>query len=294
MPSLFHCASAIAGPSACISFGILLCVPLMNLTNLMNALIRRIAAVSFAGVLLGALAVHSQTPSPGPPSASTTTPPNSQNPATGRAALNIVVLDPAHGGTDPGARGSAGIREADIVLELTAQVRHGLENQGFQVLQTRSSNENPSFDDRSALANAQTGAIFVSLHVSSTGLSGTVRAYTMADMAMPPTTGGLIPWDQAQASYLSLSRNLGDAVQGELTQRFKGSPMNVQSAYVRQLRTTAAPAIAVELSSVAMEDKADLDRMLPGVADAIVRGVVTFRPSYVTPAVPGNAPGAKP
>jgi len=265
---------------------------LMNLTNLMNRSIRRIAAVSCAGVLLGALAVHSQTPSAGP--ASTTTPPNSQNPATGRAGLNIVVLDPAHGGTDPGARGSAGIREADIVLELTAQVRHGLENQGFQVLQTRSSNENPSFDDRSALANAQTGAIFVSLHVSSTGLSGTVRAYTMADMPLSSTADGLIPWDQAQASYLPLSRKLGDAVQGELTQRFKGSPMNVQSAYVRQLRTTAAPAIAVELSSVAMGDKSDLDRMLPGVADAIVRGIVTFRPSYVTPAVPGNAPGAKP
>jgi len=238
--------------------------------------------------------VHSQTPSAGPSSASTATPPNGQNPATVRPGLNIVVLDPAHGGTDSGARGSAGIREADIVLELAAQVRHGLESQGFQVLQTRSSNENPSFDDRSALANAQTGAIFVSLHVSSTGLPGTVRTYTMADMPLPPTTGGLIPWDQAQASYLPLSRKLGDAVQGELTQRFKGSPMNVQSAYVRQLRTTAAPAIAVELSSVAMEDKADLDRMLPGVADAIVRGIVTFRPSYVTPGVPGIAPGAKP
>jgi len=99
----------------------------------MNPLIRRIAALSFAGVSLGALAVHSQTPSPVLSSPSTTTPSNGQNPATGRAALNIVVLDPAHGGTDPGARGSAGIREADIVLELTAQVRHGLENQGFQV-----------------------------------------------------------------------------------------------------------------------------------------------------------------
>jgi len=265
----------------------------MTLMNpLMNTLIRRISAASLVGILLAALAVHSQTPSTGPASTSTTT--SGQNPTTARPGLNIVVLDPAHGGTDPGARGSAGIREADIVLELTAQVRHGLESQGFQVLQTRSGNENPSFDDRSALANAQTGAIFVSLHVSSTGLSGTVRVYTMADMPLPSTTGGLIPWDQAQASYLPLSRKLGDTVQGELTQRFKGSPMNVQSAYVRQLRTTAAPAIAVELSSVAMEDKADLDRMLPGVADAIVRGIVTFRPSYVTPGMPGNAPGAKP
>jgi len=259
----------------------------------MNYLIRRIAAVLFAGALLGALAARSQISAAGQAPAPATTTSNPQNAAPGRPGLNMVVLDPAHGGTDPGARGSAGIREADIVLELTALVRHGLESQGFQVLQTRPSNENPSFDDRSALANAQTGAIFVSLHVSSTGLPGTVRVYTMADMALPTATGGLIPWDQAQAPYLPLSRKLGDAVQGELAQRFKGSPMNVQSAYVRQLRTTAAPAIAVEVSSVAMEDKADLDRMLPGVADAIVRGVVAFRPSYVTPSMPGTAPGGK-
>ena len=211
-----------------------------------------------------------------------------------RSGLNIVVLDPAHGGTDPGARGVGGIRESDIVLDLTAQVRRGLEAQGFQVMQTRSANENPSFDDRSALANAQTGAIFLTLHISSTGIAGTVRVYTMPDMPLPPASGGLIPWEQAQAAYLSLSRKLGDAVQGELTQKFKGSPANVQTAFVRQLRTTAAPAIAVEISSVTIADKADLDRMLPGVAEAIVRGVVAFRPSYVTPTVPGVAPGGKP
>lgn len=211
-----------------------------------------------------------------------------------RAGLNIVVLDPAHGGTDPGARGSGGMRESDIVLELAAQVRKGLESQGFQVLQTRSGNDNPSFDDRSALANAQTGAIFVSLHISSTGLTGTVRVYAMPDMAQPAASGGLIPWEQAQAAYLPLSRKLGDAVQGELAARFKGSPVNVQAASVRQLRTTAAPAIAVELSSVSVQDKTDLDRMLPGVADAIVRGVAAFRPAYVTPSVPGVASGAKP
>jgi N-acetylmuramoyl-L-alanine amidase len=183
-----------------------------------------------------------------------------------------------------------GIRESDIVLDLAAQIRRGLESQGFQVMQTRSTNENPSFDDRSALANAQMGAIFVTLHVSSTGLPGTVRVYTMPDMTLPQANGGLIPWEQAQAAYLSLSRKLGDAIQGELSQKFKGSPTNVQTAFVRQLRTTAAPAIAVEISSVTIQDKADLDRMLPGVAEAIVRGLVAFRPSYVIQGVPGVKP----
>ena len=79
-----------------------------------------------------------------------------------RPGLNIVVLDPAHGGTDTGARGTGGIRESEIVLQFALQVRRALEAQGFQVIQTRMANENPSFDDRSAMANAQVGAVFVS------------------------------------------------------------------------------------------------------------------------------------
>jgi N-acetylmuramoyl-L-alanine amidase len=201
-----------------------------------------------------------------------------------------VVLDPAHGGTDLGARGTGGIHESDIVLEFAAQVRTALEAQGFQVVQTRQGNANPSFDDRSAMANAQRGAIFVTVHIASTGTPGTARVYVMNDMASGVDATGLIPWDRAQAPFVSLSRKLGDAVQALLAQRFKGSPPNVQTASVRQLRTTAAPAIAVEISSVTVEDRAQLDHMAPGVADAIARGAAAFRPTYVVPANPGERP----
>jgi N-acetylmuramoyl-L-alanine amidase len=209
---------------------------------------------------------------------------------TKQAGLNIVVLDPAHGGTDPGARGTGGIRESEIVLDFVIQVRRALELQGFQVVQTRQGNENPSFDDRSATANAQRGAVFVTLHISSTGLPGTVRVYVNTDLPPVATANGLIPWDRAQAPFLGLSRTFGDLVQGFLTQRFKGSPDAAQTASVRQLRTTAAPAIAVEISSVTVEDRGDLDRMAPGVADAIARGAAAFKPSYVVPNTPGALP----
>jgi N-acetylmuramoyl-L-alanine amidase len=208
-----------------------------------------------------------------------------------RQAPSIVVLDPAHGGTDLGARGTGGIRESEIVLQFAAQVRTALESEGFQVMQTRQANENPSFDDRSAIANAQRGAVFVSLHIGSTGLPGTVRVYVMSDLPASNDATGLIPWDRAQAPFLPLSRRFGDIVQGFLSQRFKGSPSTAQAAAVRQLRTTAAPAIAVEVSSVSVEDRNTLDRMAPGVADAIARGSSAFRPLYVVAAVnPGDRP----
>lgn len=245
--------------------------------------------------------VPNQQPSPAPPLAqaapSQATPPQTapatptQSPAPQPAATNIVVLDPAHGGTDLGARGTGGIHESDLVLEYSAQVRSALEAQGFQVIQTRQGNFNPSFDDRSALANAQRGAIFVTLHIASTGLPGTARVYVMSDITPAAADAtGLISWDRAQSPFLSLSHKLGDLVQALLAQRFKGSPATAQGASVRQLRTTAAPAIAVELSSVTVQDRAELDHMAPGVADAIARGAAAFRPSYIVPVNPGERP----
>ncbi len=236
-------------------------------------------------------AAQSSPPAPQSPSQ---TPAFGQTPASTQqvapsVGLNIVVLDPAHGGTDLGARGTEGIRESEVVLEFTAQVKRALEEQGFQVLLTRDGNDNPSFDDRSARANAQRGAVFITMHIASTGLAGTVRTYVMPEAPPSNDNTGLIPWDRAQAPFVGLSHKLGDMVQAELAKRFKGSPDTALVAPVRQLRTTAAPAIAVEISSVSVEERAELDRMVPGVAEAIAHGVVAFRPSYVLPVPPGIA-----
>ena len=212
----------------------------------------------------------------------------------GHSGLNIVVLDPAHGGTDPGARGTEGITESDEVLQFANATKRALEAQGFQVILTREGNDNPSFDDRSARANAQRGAVFITLHIASTGLTGTARVYVEPEVPASNNITGLIPWDRAQAPFLSLSRKMGDLVQQELSKRFKGSPDTLQTAPVRQLRTTASPAIAVEISSVSVKERAELDRMVPGVAEAIARGLTDFRPLYVVPSivVPGGpAPG---
>lgn len=235
------------------------------------------------------------TPAPAttPANAAIQTPAPTQ-PAPARAGLNIVVLDPAHGGTDEGAHGTEGITESNEVLEFAAATRKALEAQGFQVILTREGNDNPSFDDRSARANAQRGSVFITLHIASTGLPGTARVYIEPEAPIPANITGLIPWDQAQLPFLSLSRKLGDQVQQELAKRFKGSPDTLQTAPVRQLRTTAAPAIAVEISSVSVQNRADLESMVPGVADAIARGVAAFRPSYVLPSSPVLGGSAQP
>jgi N-acetylmuramoyl-L-alanine amidase len=288
-------------PGKPLRFAILLLVRFVpRQTELAWAALLGLAALGSA-IFIQDLGAHPQSTSQAPPNPAVNnpqTPPPATSSAPVRDApsvgLNIVVLDPAHGGTDLGARGTEGIRESEVLLQFASQVKHALEAQGFQVMQTREGNENPSFDDRSARANAQRGAVFITLHIASTGLAGTARTYVMPESPQVHNATGLIPWDQAQAPFLPLSRRLGDLVQAELAKRFKGSPPAALIAPIRQLRTTAAPAIAVEISSVSVENRADLDRMIPGVADAIARGVADFRPSYVLPMMPGTAPGAQP
>ncbi len=208
-------------------------------------------------------------------------------PTAQRNTLALVVLDPAHGGTDMGAHGSSGISESDVVLTFARLLRISLEAQGFRVVLTRSANDTVSFDERSKIANAQRGAVFITLHVSSTGPAGTARVYFLPQVGPPaaPTSSNgpqrtLISWDHAQQGFLDSSQKLAALVQSQLTQRFHGSPDTPISANVRQLRTIAAPAIAVEISSVSLPDRSGLDQMAPVLADGVARAVAAFRPMY--------------
>ncbi len=142
-----------------------------------------------------ALAATQQNPAPGvplpgpqnPQAPQTPAPAAAQAPQPTKPALSLVVLDPAHGGPDAGAHGATGVSEAEVVLNLARAVRGQLESQGWHVVQTRQGNENPTFDERSAKINALRGAVFISLHVSSSGPGGTIRAYSLP---VPGDTAG--------------------------------------------------------------------------------------------------------
>jgi N-acetylmuramoyl-L-alanine amidase len=192
------------------------------------------------------------------------------------------VLDPAHGGPDAGARGASGLLESDLTLAIARAVRVELERDGLRVLQTRQANENPSFDDRSALVNGQRGAVFISLHVSSTGPVGTARVYSLplSSLAATGERLGLVDWDRAQLSYLSQSRRLAELTAIQLAQKFRGSPDVPAYGPVRQLRTVAAPAIAIEVSSVSVANADPFNLYAASVAQAVGRAVADFRPLY--------------
>jgi N-acetylmuramoyl-L-alanine amidase len=233
---------------------------------------------------------------PQPPSPQTSTPAPLQTPPTPaepmpapaappQKTLAVVILDPAHGGSDSGARGSSGVAESEVVLSYARLLRISLEAQGLRVILTRQANDDPAFDDRSRLANAQRGAVFITLHVSSTGQPGTVRVYSLPPTALSQNTAfalhsGLVPWDRAQGNFIEQSRRLAELIQIQMAQRFRGSPETPFEAPVRQLRTVGAPAVAIEVSSVSVPDRSPLDQMGPGLADGVARAVAAFRTIY--------------
>lgn len=80
--------------------------------------------------------------------------------------VSTVVLDPGHGGKDPGAIGVGGIREKDITLDLARRLRPRLEARGFDVVLTRDDDRFLSLEERTAIAAGSGGDLFVSLHAN--------------------------------------------------------------------------------------------------------------------------------
>jgi N-acetylmuramoyl-L-alanine amidase len=223
-----------------------------------------------------------------------------------------VVIDAAHGGADDGAKGANGINEKDVVLALARGCRAELTQRGYRVVMTRDSDADPTFDERAFMANQFANSVFVSLHVASTGTPGTVRVYydrfaapftiaptaspgapPVTNTAQPPTTAppnpALLPWRRAQASFDDQSHLFADLVQSALVQKFSGSPPASLPAAVRDLRSIAAPAIAIEISNIGSPNVSTLESMSPSVAAAIAQALTSFHPSQFMNGAAGGA-----
>lgn len=77
-----------------------------------------------------------------------------------------IVLDPGHGGKDPGAMAN-GLKEKDIVLNLAKELKPLLEEEvGCEVVLTRDTDTFISLEERTAIANTQNADLFISLHIN--------------------------------------------------------------------------------------------------------------------------------
>lgn len=81
----------------------------------------------------------------------------------------VVVIDPGHGGDDPGAQSVLGYWEKDVNLKIAHRLASCLRDGGVEVIMTRENDMYPTLEERAALANRVKADLFVSIHCDSNG-----------------------------------------------------------------------------------------------------------------------------
>lgn len=176
-----------------------------------------------------------------------------------RVALATVVLDPGHGGRDPGAVGCNGMFEKHCVLAVAREVRRRLQDAGAEVLMTRSDDRFLPLEARAEIANRARADLFVSIH---------------ADSAPSRPANGHTAYVARRASQASLTaarcivRRLAEA-----GIRSRG----VRRADLRVLVQTNCPAVLMEIGYLSNRAEARLladGRHRQVIAGAVAQGIL--------------------
>lgn len=177
--------------------------------------------------------------------------------------MQKVVIDPGHGGKDPGATGG-GVREKAVVLNVAKKIAAYLEARGCTVMLTRETDVFVELSDRARMANEGKAILFVSVHCNSAKDN--------------PRATGMEIYHYTRASEASkrAARVIYDRLLPVCGLRGRG----VKSKDLAVLRETAMPAALVELAFISNDgDRAKLvseewqERAANAIADGIVEAL---------------------
>ncbi len=181
----------------------------------------------------------------------------------------IIVLDPGHGGAEPGAIGKTlGLKEKNVNLEVARRTARLLEGYGASVIFTRSGDYDVNLYARPQQANAVGAGIFVSIHMNSntsTLLKGTSTYYMRSDTNK----------DERLAKSRQLAEHIQNALLAILQLEDKGTR---QDDFV-VLRETTMPAVLIEVAFISNPEEERLmttEQFLENAAQAIVQGIGSY------------------
>jgi N-acetylmuramoyl-L-alanine amidase len=215
--------------------------------------------------------VAQEAPPPPPPAPAPNAAPQPRPPAAPRF---LVLIDPAHGGSDIGAAITPSLAEKDVVLALARRVQHELANRGIAAGLLRNSDVAITLDQRAISANTARPALYITLHAANTGKG--VHVFTALLPAANLSPRSFLPWDTAQAAFLDLSGSVAGSVAAELESR--ELPNATLLAPLRPMNNIAAPAIAVEIAPPAGNvDEIASAAYQQQVAQSIAAGVAAVR-----------------
>jgi N-acetylmuramoyl-L-alanine amidase len=234
------------------------------------------------------------------PEVAPTPAPDAQNlvaarPLNGRK-IRTIVIDPGHGGEDPGAHGPHGLREKDVCLAIALRVKAALAKQpDLTVLLTRDSDVFIPLRGRTDFANRADADLFVSIHNNASPDPGSHGSQVFfydsqtsdraaADLVSRENENGdsleVLLTDLAKSVVRDQSIRMARDVQSDLGTAIKLKRRNVSYAPFFVLARTKMPAILVEVAFITNPSEERLlknEAFQQKVADSLAAGLVDYR-----------------
>lgn len=200
--------------------------------------------------------------------------------------FRTVVLDPGHGGKDPGATNSLGT-EAAYNLKVANRAKSLLEKEGFRVVMTRRDDHYLTLQDRVNLANAiKENAVFISIHFNSGGSAARgIETFTLSPPGVSHYGRGAIATDSQSRTgneHDSANIALATSVHGSLLLRLQKNTFDrgIKRARFSVLSGVKHPAILLEGGFMTHAYEArliDNEAYQGAVANSIVDAVRKYR-----------------
>ena len=219
--------------------------------------------------------------------------------------FDTIIIDPGHGGKDPGAIGYRGTKEKDVTLDVAKRLAKKIErNMKINTILTRDEDTFMGLRERSKLANTQNGKLFISIHANSAedqraqgfetymiGANKNAAAVRTAarENAVLALEGGnvqtltdedLIKATIAQASFASGSERFAALVQEEMNKRLQSRDRGVKQAGFYVLAYTSMPNVLIELgyiSNPSEEKKLRSSQYKDALATSIYRAIEKYQ-----------------
>lgn len=217
-----------------------------------------------------------------------------------------VIIDPGHGGHDPGATGRDGLREKDLVLDISRRVAKFLEaERSYEVILTRNTDVFIPLEERTAIANSKGADLFVSIHANSSrnrrargletyylNLATSPEAERTAARENAVSTRRMTELQELLSrimnnSKIAESREFAHHVHGSMVKRAIESDshsrdLGVKTAPFYVLLGANMPSVLLEVSFLSNPDDAKLlasDEFRHKIAQSIVDGIKNYTTS---------------
>lgn len=194
----------------------------------------------------------------------------------------VIFLDPGHGGKDPGAQ-YLGLKEKDLNLQVSQQLKTKLESLGYKVIMSRSSDVYVDFiTERSRMSNETNADMFISIHFNATGHgldSGEdgIQTYTYLPTGNIPSVINK-KWHD-NPTRLKYSYKLGSYIHQSVLATTHAKDAGLLAKSFAVLRETNKPAVLLELGY--MDDSKESQKIRTKeyqqkLVDGIVQGIQQY------------------